>query len=142
MTLEDLPDVLKIEQVSFPLPFSQTLFQTELKLDIAHLYVAKERSSATPSLIGYIDFWDIGSEIHLINIATHPDWRRKGVGGALLDFLIKYAHRHRTEEITLDVRPSNTAAVSLYEKFGFKEIGRRKKYYQDNDEDAIVMRRT
>lgn len=135
MILEDLPEVLKIEEVSFPRPFSRGLFETELQLAIAHLYSAKENNQ----LVGYIDFWDSGQEIHLINIAVDPGRRHHGVGTRLMETLMDYAKRKRTREIYLDVRVSNQSAIRLYEKFGFKPVSVRKGYYQDNNEDALLM---
>lgn len=135
MTQGDLPQVLAIEEASFPRPFSQKLFETELQLSIAHLYVAKEETG----LVGYIDFWDAGAEIHLINIAVHPERRHQGIGARLMERLLDYASQNRVGEIYLDVRVSNKTAIALYAKFGFKEISVRKGYYQDNNEDALLM---
>lgn len=140
MTLEDLSEVLSIEEASFPRPFSRKLFETELQLAIAHLYSAKQEGR----LVGYIDFWDSGREIHLINVAVDPNKRHLGVGTRLMEALIDYAKpesgKHkRTKEIYLDVRVSNRPAIALYTKFGFKEVSIRKGYYQDNNEDALLM---
>ncbi len=135
MSENDLPQVLAIEKASFPIPFSENLFRMELKLDVAHLYIVRVNSQAT----GYIDYWQIDPEMHIITIAVHPDWRAKGIGSALIQFLIEDARARKSELISLDVRPSNEAALKLYKKFGFKEAGRRKHYYQDNQEDALIL---
>ena len=133
--LGDLPEMLAIERASFRNPYSENLFQMEFQLAVAQLYVALLRRR----IVGYLDFWKAGPEIHLINIAVHPDHRRKGVGGRLVDFLLQFARRHRMREIYLDVRTSNQSAIALYERHGFKKIDLRKGYYADNGEDAWVM---
>lgn len=138
MTAEDLPAVLAIENVSFPTPFTENLFRMELDLDVAHLYVART-SPAEKNIVGYVDFWRVGSEIHVITIAVVPSFRRRGIGSVLIDFVLDDARKNRIEQISLDVRPSNEAAIALYRRYGFAEIGRRKGYYQDNNEDALVL---
>lgn len=137
MTRQDLPQVLAIEAASFPLPFSENLFHMELNLDIAHLLVVKEAEL----VMGYLDFWHLENEIHVINIAVHPERRQEGVGSYLMEFLVQYGREHRATQIFLDVRESNQAAIRLYQKFGFLKIDRRKGYYQNNNEDALVMER-
>jgi ribosomal-protein-alanine N-acetyltransferase len=135
MKLEDLPQVMAIENVSFPLPFSENLFRMELNLDVARLYV--ERMDDT--IVGYIDYWHVGSEFHVITIATDPECRRRGIGSALMEFMLEDAGRNSVKLITLDVRPSNTEALALYRKYGFEQSGVRKRYYQDNGEDALIL---
>ncbi len=135
MTLEDLPEVLRIEESSFPRPFSRKLFETEFQLAIAHLYAAK----LDGRVAGYIDFWNAGAEIHLINIAVDPEARRHGVASRLMETLIGYATQNKVYEIYLDVRVSNQGAIELYKRFGFSNLMIRRGYYQDNNEDAQVM---
>ncbi len=135
MTEADLPEVLAIENLSFPIPFSEKLYRMELQLEVAHLYVVRSERK----IIGYIDFWRIGPEMHVISIAVHPDWRQHGIGGILIDLLIKEGKRHSVEKISLDVRPSNQAGLTLYKKYGFEQVGIRKSYYQDNQEDALLF---
>ncbi|MBI4374126.1 MAG: ribosomal protein S18-alanine N-acetyltransferase [Deltaproteobacteria bacterium] len=135
--LKDLEEILAIENVSFPTPYTLRLFQTELYLDIAHLLVARQRGK----VVGYIDFWHVGPEIHLVNIAVHPDSRRHRIGESLIKTMIRYGEENRIEEIYLDVRVSNKAAIALYEKYGFRTSSVRKAYYKDNNEDALVMRK-
>ena len=135
-TVDDLDEIVAIENVSFRNPFTRNLFEMELRLDIAHLWVVKRSGRVA----GYLDFWQIGPEMHLINIAVHPEWRRQGIARSLLEFMIDFASQHRVKEIVLDVRVSNEGAISLYKKYSFRPIAVRKKYYQDNDEDALVMK--
>jgi ribosomal-protein-alanine N-acetyltransferase len=131
----DLADVLAIEQASFPTPFTLNLFRMELNLNVAHLFVARKQQK----IVGYIDFWRVGPEAHLITIGVDPKARKHGVGSKLVAFMLEDVKRNRVESVSLDVRPTNAAALKLYEKFGFRQVGVRKKYYQDNDEDALVL---
>ncbi len=136
MREEDLPQVMDIENASFPTPFSKSLFQMELRLDVARLFVARR---SRVNVVGYIDYWKVGGEIHLITLAVHPDSRRRGIAKLLMQRMMDDAGQCGTRWATLDVRVSNEAAIRLYEGFGFQKAGLRKKYYQDNDEDALVM---
>jgi [ribosomal protein S18]-alanine N-acetyltransferase len=95
-----------------------------------------------PTLVGIGCLWAILEEAHIIMLAIHPQFQRQGLGQALLLALLKSACDRQLERSTLEVRDSNLAAVSLYKKFGFKEAGRRKKYYEDTGEDALVMWRS
>ncbi|MEK0181142.1 ribosomal protein S18-alanine N-acetyltransferase [Microcoleus anatoxicus] len=95
-----------------------------------------------PTLIGIGCLWAILEEAHIIMLAIHPQFQRQGLGQALLLALLKSACDRQLERATLEVRESNLAAVSLYKKFGFKEAGRRKRYYEDTGEDALVMWRS
>ncbi len=95
-----------------------------------------------PMLIGIGCLWAILEEAHIIMLAIHPQFQRQGLGQALLWALLKSACDRQLERSTLEVRASNLAAVSLYKKFGFKEAGRRKRYYEDTGEDALVMWRS
>lgn len=135
MTEADLPEVLAIEQASFPTPFTLNLFKMELNLSVAHLFVARQSGK----IVGYIDYWRVGPEAHLITIGVDPHSRKSGVGTELVNHMIDDLKKHRVEVVSLDVRPTNAAALRLYQKFGFRQVGIRKKYYQDNDEDALVL---
>jgi ribosomal-protein-alanine N-acetyltransferase len=94
---------------------------------------------AEGKVVAYIDFWRVGPEAHLITIAVHPDWRKHKIGSRLIDVMLEDARKNRVENVSLDVRPSNAAGLKLYGKYGFRQVGVRKKYYQDNDEDALVL---
>lgn len=135
MTEADLPDVLAIEQASFPTPFTLNLFKMEMNLNVAHLFVARQSGR----VVGYVDFWRVGPEAHLITIGVDPKARKMGVASQLVSFMLEDLKKNRVESISLDVRPTNAAAMKLYEKFGFRQVGVRKRYYQDNDEDALVL---
>ncbi|MEG4574079.1 ribosomal protein S18-alanine N-acetyltransferase [Microcoleus sp. N3A4] len=99
-------------------------------------------NSITPTLIGLGCLWAILEEAHITILAIQPRFQGQGLGQALLWALLKKAHYRQLERATLEVRESNLAAVSLYKKFGFKEAGRRKRYYEDTGEDALVMWRS
>ncbi|MEG4077423.1 ribosomal protein S18-alanine N-acetyltransferase [Microcoleus sp. POL8_C6] len=103
---------------------------------------ATPNSKLTPTLIGLGCLWAILEEAHITILAIHPSFQGQGLGQALLWDLLKKAHYRQLERATLEVRESNLAAFSLYQKFGFKEAGRRKRYYEDTGEDALVMWRS
>ncbi|MGA7932065.1 MAG: ribosomal protein S18-alanine N-acetyltransferase [Kovacikia sp.] len=100
------------------------------------------RSSPPPPLLALGSYWAILEEAHITILAVDPDYQRQGLGQALLWALLNSAHRRGLERSTLEVRISNQSALSLYEKFGFREAGRRKKYYQDTGEDALILWRS
>jgi ribosomal-protein-alanine N-acetyltransferase len=138
MTLEDVPGVMEIEQRSFPTPWSESSFRYELlENPYASLFVVRRREPAT--VVAFACVWVVDQEIKVNNIAVHPDWRRRGVGRRLLRHLIEFGRSLACREMTLEVRPSNEAALALYGEAGFARIGRRKQYYTDTHEDAIIM---
>lgn len=140
MTLEDLPAVMEIDRLSFPLPWPERSFRYEvLENPASNMLVAGPLGSEDHRPIGFAGFWLIVDEAHISTIAVHPDWRRTGVGAELLVAVLDLADRLGAEMATLEVRVSNEAAVNLYRKFGFRIVGRRPRYYRDNDEDALLM---
>ena len=131
-----LEEVAKIEQVSFPTPWSKEAYYNELRENsLAHYYVCL----AGEKVIGYAGMWIIIDEAHITNIAVHPDFRGKKIAQALLLYLMQEAMRLGAERITLEVRPSNRVAQHVYGKLGFCPVGVRKGYYTDTKEDAIIM---
>ena len=136
MTLDDLDEVLDIERVSFQTPWSRSAFRYELTQNrVARSVVLRMGRE----LAGYLCLWEIGHEIHITNLAVHPRFRRRGVARALLGQTMEGARRSGVELLFLEVRPTNGEALALYESFGFSVIGRRKGYYFDTGEDALVM---
>lgn len=136
MTLTDLDLVLSIERVSFSTPWSRRAFLYELKENrAARCWAAR----VAGELVGYLCLWEVGSELHITNLAVHPAWRRQGIARALLGAILEDARRRGLSVAFLEVRPTNREALSLYERFGFHVIGRRKGYYFDTGEDALVM---
>ncbi|NLY90970.1 MAG: ribosomal protein S18-alanine N-acetyltransferase [Firmicutes bacterium] len=136
MTLDDLPEVLSIEDESFPIPWSRSSFLYELlENQRAYYCVAK----ADGKVLGFIGMWIIFDEGHITNLAVAAAHRRLGVGRALLQHLVTEAKIRGLKYLTLEVRASNYAAQRLYEEFGFVKTGVRPGYYQDNQEDAYIM---
>jgi ribosomal-protein-alanine N-acetyltransferase len=140
MTLEDLAEVLQIDRLSFPLPWSERSYRFELTENPAsHMLVAVRQDGGRPRVVGYAGFWMLVDEAHISTLAVHPDCRRAGLGAELLRRVLDDAARSGAEMATLEVRVSNQAAVNLYHKFGFQIVGRRTRYYRDNGEDALLM---
>ena len=136
MRPEDLDQVVAIERVSFSMPWSRGAFLYEVEQNqVARCWVMREGARVT----GYLCLWEIADEIHITNVAVHPDARRRGIGRALLRRVIEDARRRRLRLAVLEVRPSNDEARALYESFGFRVVGRRHGYYYDTGEDALVM---
>jgi ribosomal-protein-alanine N-acetyltransferase len=136
MALADLDAVVAIERASFATPWSRGAFVYELKQNrVARSWVAR----ASGQVIGYLCLWEVGSEIHITNLAVHPAWRRQGVARTLLGTILEDARRRGLAGALLEVRPGNSEARVLYESFGFRMVGRRKGYYPDTGEDALVL---
>ena len=131
----DAAAVEKVEMACFSMPWSRESFWEEAAQEAAYYLLALDDGE----VIGYVGVWLLGEEGHITNVAVAPEMRRRGVGAALLAELMRIAMEHSVRSMTLEVRPSNTSALRLYEGLGFAAIGVRKKYYQDNDEDAILM---
>src|ERR1700757_5087305 len=132
----DLPQVISIERRAFPPRWSLAMFVLELSKPSGICLAAIEERRVVGYLIcsRYADVW------HLMNIAVDPPMRRRGIATALLEEMI--ARAGDDESYTLEVRPSNSTAIALYERFGFRSAGTRRRYYQDTGEDAVIMWRT
>ena len=142
MKADDLAAVLAIERASFPNPWPATSFLGEIQnTPVSHPYVAVSGSGDTERLIGYVLFWLIADEAQINNFAVHPDFRRRGIGLALMRKVLDLIQGLGGSYVILEVRQSNQAAQSLYLKLGFSEIGRRRSYYFNPEEDALVMGR-
>ena len=135
MRKEDIPEVSQMERLSFPTPWSSNIFSVELEKENFAFYYLLEYQN---HLVAYGGYWKIKNEAHLVTLAVHPSFRRKGLGRRLLEHLIEKMQKQGLDTITLEVRSSNLTARKFYEKFGFKKIALRSKYYADTDEDAIV----
>jgi ribosomal-protein-alanine N-acetyltransferase len=137
----DLPQVIAIERRAFPTPWSLAMFVLELsKPSSICLAGVEQNGSRTGQLLGYLVCSRYADAWHLMNIAVDPPRRRRGVAEQLLQQLIDTAGVDAS--YTLEVRPSNTPAIALYERFGFYSAGTRPRYYQDTGEDALIMWRT
>lgn len=144
MRAADLDAVLGIERASFRTPWSRQAFLHELERNrVAGLWVARgeraaEASGAAP-VVGYLCLWAVADEVHVTNLAVDPAWRDEGIGRFLLGTLLA---RHRAigaRRAFLEVRPDNVPARRLYERLGFQEVGRRRGYYVDTGEDALLL---
>lgn len=138
LTSDDLSAILELDQACFGGLWSLEGYQRELdspNSDLLGLF------SPFPGirLVGMGCFWSILEEAHITILAIHPQYQHQGLGQALLYSLIKAAGDRGLERATLEVRASNLAAISLYQKFGFQTAGRRRGYYQDNGEDALIL---
>ncbi len=137
MTQADIDSIIEIEAAAYgEHHWSKESFFNELSNDLAHYFCAFNDSG---KLIGYAGTWQILEEAHLTNIAVSPDFRRRKVGEALLATVIKECRKNGVKYLTLEVRVSNSPAINMYEKYGFKSLGTRKAYYQNNNEDALIM---
>ena len=137
MLKTDIDNIVNIEKESYgEHHWSKESFFNELSNDLAHYFCAADENG---NLIGYSGTWQIMEEAHITNISVHPDYRRKKVGESLLHTAIEDCYKNGIKYITLEVRVSNIKAIGLYEKYGFKSLGTRKQYYQDNNEDALIM---
>lgn len=141
MTEADLQGVLSIEQASFPAPWRRETFLGELYENrVARLFVARAAGgSMRGCVVGYTCTWAIADEIHITNFAVHPEFRRQHVGQQLLLGVLAQAQALGCRQAVLEVRSSNRGAQRLYARFGFAPVAVRKRYYTDNNEDAIVM---
>lgn len=133
---EDIDAVLVVENQSFSTPWSRKAFEEEIcSNDLAHYLVVEEAGQ----LVGYAGFWLVVDEAHVTNVALLPECRGRGLGTLLLEHMIAAAKMLGAVSMTLEVRPSNTAARSLYSRRGFVERGIRPNYYAELGEDALIM---
>lgn len=137
MTPEDIDGVIKIEESAYgEHHWSKSSFLSELTNELARYYVLH---TSDGTLAGYAGSWHILEEAHITTIAIAPQYRKRNFGQALLKTIIDECYKEKIKYITLEVRVSNKAAINLYTKYGFSSFGTRKKYYQDNNEDALIM---
>lgn len=135
MTKEDINWVYKIEEESFSMPWSISSFEKELENDLTYYIIAE----IDGKVVGYMGMWIVLGEGQVTNIAVAKEYRGKGIGKALLAHILEYAKQTDIEMLFLEVRESNEVARKLYESYGFSPIARRKAYYRQPIEDAIVM---
>jgi ribosomal-protein-alanine N-acetyltransferase len=161
MQLRDVAKVMEIERLSFPTPWSARAYHYELQENnLSHYLIARPRRPlarkesgfwdglrraigvAAPlevNILGYGGFWLMAGEAHISTIAVRPEWRRRGIGELLLVVMLERAVELGGNLATLEVRASNIAAQSLYQKYGFAKVGLRPRYYSDRGEDALIM---
>ena len=135
MTPDDAEAISALEARCFAMPWSREDFWRETKNELAE-YVVGEIGG---EIVAYAGAWVSFDQAEVMHVAVEPKLRGQGVGTVLFGELIQAVKKRGATSITLEVRPSNTAAVKLYENFGLKSVGRRKNYYLDNNEDALIM---
>jgi ribosomal-protein-alanine N-acetyltransferase len=161
MRLEDIPQVVQIDQVSFPTPWSARTYEFEIiNRDTSHLVVLEvvnqpalpstgwrtvfqrlrgSKPGVASTIVGYGGCWLITGEAHISTIAVHPDYRGRGLGELLLAGMLQRSIYLKGDYSVLEVRVSNLMAQALYRKYGYTTVGRRRGYYRDNAEDAFLM---
>ena len=140
MTKEDLAEVMAIENSCFQSPWSENAFTRELTENFLATYLVMEHLwEGGRCIFAYGGYWFIKSDIHITNIAVAPDYQGIGAGRMMMNALLEHARHQGAERVTLEVRQSNEPAKTLYRTMGFKILGVRPNYYQDNNEDAVIM---
>ncbi len=142
MRPEDLPAVEEIDRLSFRLPWPAGAFGRELHNPQSVLWVAETQEAAAPGapqVVGMLALWTVVDEAHIATVAVHPRHRGHGVGKMLVARAVAFAQERGYRTVTLEVRLSNRRAQRLYQRFGFAVVGRRRGYYNDNHEDALIM---
>jgi [ribosomal protein S18]-alanine N-acetyltransferase len=144
MTLADVPEVSAIDAVAFPLsaPIHPSVAETELRFreELARpwTYAWVIRDEGAAKVLGYVVSWHVADELHVLSVATHPAYRRRGLGRTLVERALEFARSKIVKRVFLEVRRSNVAAIRLYRAAGFYVLGLRRRYYFD-DEDAVEM---
>jgi ribosomal-protein-alanine N-acetyltransferase len=136
MRLEDLDEVQRIEEASFTTPWPPNAYRSELMTNRLASYLVARIDGR---IVAYGGMWLMVDEAHITTFAVHPRWRRQRLGERLLLAFLDLARDRHAREATLEVRLSNLAARRLYEKYGFRPVGLRPRYYSDNNEDALIM---
>ncbi|MBQ6974784.1 MAG: ribosomal protein S18-alanine N-acetyltransferase [Oscillospiraceae bacterium] len=139
MTADHLDDIARLEQICFSRPWSRRMLAEELENQCAAFLVALE--PGTEKVIGYAGLLVMADEGYITNVAVFPEYRRRGVAEQIIQVFCDFAQGNHLAFLTLEVRPSNAPAISLYNSFGFEEVGRRKNYYDLPREDALILTR-
>ncbi len=141
MQLKDIPRVHEIDVLSFTMPWPEKSYQFELNENPTTLALVAEVSDtqAKPLVIGMAIVWMVVDEAHIATIAIHPAYRGLGFGKSLLGEVLRQTVQRGASLATLEVREQNLLAQQMYLKFGFRIVGRRLRYYKDNNEDAVLM---
>jgi len=137
MKASHVAQIAQLETICFSDPWSEKSIASELDNKLSFWLTAMDGDR----LAGYIGSQTVMDETDMMNVAVHPDFRRKGIAEALVNTLVEELKKKGSHCLTLEVRASNSPAISLYEKLGFSEIGRRKNYYRNPREDALILRK-
>lgn len=134
---EDVPQIHEIEKRCFAMPWSEESILHDVKENVVARWLVMDDGEG--SVLAYAGMWFVLDEAHVCNVAVHPDHRRKGYGRQIFEALQALAKENSMSMMTLEVRRSNIAAQNLYHACGFLDVGYRKRYYEDNKEDALIM---
>lgn len=137
MTVDHLEELEKLERICFSRPWSRKMLAEELENQCAAFLVAED--SVSGRVLGYAGLMVVADEGYITNVAVFPEYRRQGIAAQILQVFLQFAAANRLAFLTLEVRPSNAAAIALYQGFGFEEVGRRKNYYDLPKEDALIL---
>ena len=140
MNADHLEELEKLERICFSRPWSRKMLAEELENQCAAFLVAQD--GITQQVMGYAGLLVMADEGYITNVAVFPEFRRQGVAAKLIAVFENFARGNKLAFLTLEVRPSNTAAIALYKGFGFEEVGRRKNYYGLPKEDALILTKT
>lgn len=135
MTASHIEEIAKLEKECFSSPWSEDGLKSELDNNFARFFVA----FSGETIAGYIGSHNVLGEVYITNVAVFPEFRRNGVGKALVELLANEMKAENADFVTLEVRKSNQNAISLYEKCGFQKVGERRNFYEKPIEDAILM---
>lgn len=137
MESRDVSQIAKLEELCFNDPWSENSIASELDNKLSHWLVAVEDDN----VVGYVGSQTVLGETDMMNIATHPDYRMQGIATRLILGLVDALEKRGSHSLMLEVRASNETAISIYRKLGFSEVGRRKNYYRNPKEDALILRK-
>ena len=137
MTADHLGELERLEKICFSRPWSRKMLAEELDNECAAFLVAED--PVMKEVVGYAGLLVMADEGYITNVAVFPEYRRRGVAGQIIAVFDNFARGNRLAFLTLEVRPSNAAAIALYRSFGFEEVGRRKNYYDLPKEDALIL---
>ena len=137
MTADHLEELEKLERICFSRPWSRKMLAEELENQCSAFLVAED--SVSGRVLGYAGLMVVADEGYITNVAVFPEYRRQGIAAQILQVFVQFAEANRLAFLTLEVRPSNAAAIALYQDFGFEEVGRRKNYYDLPKEDALIL---
>ena len=137
MTADHLEELEKLERICFSRPWSRKMLAEELENQCAAFLVAED--SVSGRVLGYAGLMVVADEGYITNVAVFPEYRRQGIAAQILQVFLQFAAANHLAFLTLEVRPSNAAAIALYQGFGFEEVGRHKNYYDLPKEDALIL---
>lgn len=139
MNADHLDQIERLERICFSRPWNRRMLAEELENQCAAFLVAEDADSG--AVLGYAGLLVVADEGYITNVAVFPEYRRSGIAAKILEVYLNFAEANQLAFVTLEVRPTNTAAIALYQRYGFEEVGRRKNYYDLPKEDALILTR-